>query len=438
MERLVTSELLKWKDSPGRKPLIVRGARQVGKSWSINEFGHQAFSEGIVSVNLEKNPDFHPIFAKNLDAPRILFELELLLNKKIVAGSSLLFFDEIQECPNAIKALRYFYEQVPALHVLAAGSLLEFAFQDISFPVGRVQLLNMHPMNFHEYLKAIKKDLLAETLLKEPIELSEAVHDAIREELRNYFVIGGMPECVKTFVDTKSYRDVLQVQENLLATFRQDFSKYAPYSDKQCLNQVFASVAQYVGQQIKYTRLSDSFSSPTIRKAFELLERARLFKKVKAATPQGVPLGATARENIFKALFLDIGLLSCINNLTHKPDFQKQNLLAIFKGALAEQFVGQEIASSGHENLYYWSRQAKSSSAETDFLVEADGDIIPVEVKSGPAGSLKSLHLLFTSYKNITKAYIFSDQKYGRIDEQKLVFYPLYCAYPVLKKESPF
>jgi predicted AAA+ superfamily ATPase len=331
-------------------------------------------------------------------------------------------------------SLRYFYEQIPELHVVAAGSLLEFALKDISFPVGRVQLLSMYPLNFYEYLKATKKDLLAETLVKEPVDLSDAVHNSIREEMRNYFVIGGMPECVKTFVDDGSFSDVLQVQVNLLATFRQDFSKYAAYSDKQCLNQVLASVAQNVGQQIKYTRLSDSFSNPTIRKAFELLETARLFKKVKAASPEGIPLGASTVENKFKAVFLDIGLLSCINNLAHNPDFQKQNLLAIFKGALAEQFVGQEIASSGHENLYYWSRQAKSSSAETDYLVEVDGDIIPIEVKSGPSGRLKSLHLLFESYKNISKAFVFSDQKYGKIEKQKLIFHPLYYAYGVLKK----
>lgn len=428
MKRNITAKLIAWKQQKNRKPLIVRGARQVGKSYSIVDFGKNHFDGKTHVVNLEKQLNWHKVFEQDLDAARIVMELEVLLNERIETGKSLLFFDEIQACPRAISALRYFYEQLPDLHVIAAGSLLEFALQDISFPVGRVQLMNIHPMSFSEFLEAVGKPLLVEIIAAPPARLSDAIHELLQAELRRYFFIGGMPECVRTFVETSSIKDVYEVQSDLINTFRQDFSKYAPYADKRCLNDVLYSIAQKTGQQVKYLTLSDGFSSPTIKKAFELLCTARLIHKVRASSPAGLPLRASASDKKFKAILLDIGLLVHLSGLPIQAEYTKGQLLAIFKGALAEQFVGQEFLASGQEELFYWSRAAKSSTAEVDYLIVRNSEIIPVEVKGSSSGRLKSLHLLLNACPDIPEAYVFSDANYGQIPEQKLRFLPLYFA----------
>lgn len=428
MDRHITARLLAWKDKQARKPLLVRGARQTGKSYSITHFGKTYFDGRLHLVNFEKRPDWHVIFEENLNPHRILSELEVLLGSKIVAGEDLLFFDEIQACPKAITALRYFFEEAPEQHVIAAGSLLEFALNDIPFPVGRVQLLDMYPMTFSEFLTATGNPTAAGIISEKPEKFSEAVHNMLIGELRKYFFIGGMPECVKTFADNGRMADVFEVQSELMATFRQDFSKYAGRADKTCMNTVLNSVPQHIGRQIKYTALADGFTGPTIKNAFELLEMARIFKKVKASSPSGVPLHANASEKKFKAIFLDIGLLANISGIPVGQEYIKSDLLGVFRGNLAEQFVGQEILAGSASEVYYWSREAKGSNAETDYLIEKDGKIIPIEVKSGKGGSLKSLHLLLNQYPNVTDSYVFSDSHYGKTEDQRITFLPLYFA----------
>lgn len=427
MKRIITEKLVKWKNEPHRKPLLIRGARQVGKTYSIMEFGKIHFNENIHCINFEKNPEIHSIFEQNLDSNRILAELELVLNKKLVQGKDLLFFDEIQECPKAIMALRYFYEQNPEFHVIAAGSLLEFVLQDISFPVGRLQMLFMNPMCFEEFLIANGKEMLSETIKNTNKQLSGTVIKLVNNEIHKYFIIGGMPECVETFIRTGSFIDVINVQTDLIATFRQDFSKYAGHSDKRCLNSVLSSVANKIGEQIKYSHLADNYSNPTIKKAFELLETARLFTKVKAASPSGIPLGANASEKKLKAVFLDIGLLSNLSGFYSKIIVPKQKMFSGFNGKMAEQFAGQELRTAISENLYYWSRDARGSSSETDYLVELDGEIVPIEIKSGKSGSLKSLHLLLETFKNINTSYVFTEDKYGELPGNRIKFLPLFC-----------
>ena len=307
MDRLITQKLVEWKNQPHRKPLILRGTRQVGKTWSVMDFGKHNFGGTVHLVDLEKHPDWHGIFERNLEASRILSDLEILLNASIRPGKDMLFFDEIQSCPRAIMALRYFYEEVPELHVIAAGSLLEFAVQDISFPVGRVQTLNMHPMGFVEFLQATGKTKSAELLTQAPQKLSDTVHQALLEELRLYMFVGGMPESVQRYVENGRIRDAFEVQIELVNTFRQDFSKYAPLADKQCLNAVLSSVARNVGRQIKYARLAEGFTNPTIKKAFSLLSLAQLFRKVSSVNPPVIPFGASASDSRFKAVLVDIG-----------------------------------------------------------------------------------------------------------------------------------
>ncbi len=428
MKRNITEKLISWKNKTAHKPLIIRGARQVGKTYTVLDFGRTHFDGNIHHFNFEKFPELQSIFEQNLDSNRIVSELELAGGKKITPGTDLLFFDEIQECPKAILALRYFYEEKPDLHIIAAGSLLEFALKDISFPVGRLQTLSMHPMTFEEFLLATGNELLAEKTKQSEDPFSEAVINRINNEMYNYFIVGGMPECVATFASTGSFIDVLQLQTDLISAFRQDFSKYSGHSDKRCLNSVLNSVAKKVGEQIKYARLSEDFTNPTIKKAFELLEMARLFNKVRAASPAGIPLGASASEKIFKTVFLDIGLLSNLNGFSSDKTVPKHQLSSAWNGKLAEQFVGQELRASGNDNLYYWVRDKRGSSAETDYIIENGGKIIPIEVKSGKSGKLKSLHLLLKTFPNVQKAYVLTEDKYGEIPEQKIKFRPLFCA----------
>lgn len=428
MERLAVEKLKTWKTQVSRKPLLIRGARQVGKTWLAVDFGRRFFDGRVHVIDLERQPDWHRVFEANLDPQRIVSELEILINARIEPGRDLLFFDEIQSCPRAIMALRYFYEELPKLHVIAAGSLLEFAMKSISFPVGRVQLLQLPPMNFVEFLLAIGKTQVAEVIQGRPERQPESVHRMLLEDVRKYLFVGGMPESVRAFVRSSKLRDALESQAALVDTFRQDFSKYAPYSDKRCLNAVFSATARNVGKQTKYSNLAEGFSNPTIKKTFDLLCLAQVIRKVPSASPAGLPLGASASERKFKAIMVDVGLMHNLCGLPVSAEYTKSDLLAIYQGALAEQFVGQEFISAGQE-LYYWAREARNSTAEVDYLTVVNREIYPVEVKSGAAGRLRSLHLLLKSFANCPNGVVFSTVPYSELPQQKLRFLPLYYAY---------
>ena len=335
-------------------------------------------------------------------------------------------------------ALRYFYEECPELHVIAAGSLLEFAAKDFSFPVGRVQFLNMFPMNFVEFLLAAGKTIATYIIQSPPDKQPDSVHTMLLDELRKYFFVGGMPECVKEYIRTGKIRDSFEVQAELANAYRQDFSKYAPYSDKRCLNAVFSFTAKSVGQQIKYSRMAEGYTNPTIKKAFDLLCLAQVICKVPSASAAGLPLTVSASERKFKALMVDIGLMQNLCGMPVDMEYVKTDLLAIYQGAMAEQFVGQELLAAGQNELYYWAREAKSSSAEVDFLVVKNGKIYPIEIKSGASGKLKSLHLILQTYSNIPTGYVFSCAPYSELPEQKLIFLPLYYAYGVATNREVF
>ena len=435
MERIFAKELEKWKTSLNRKPLIVRGARQVGKTYTVKQFGINSFKSKVHVVDFEKHSDWFGIFEQNLDPKRIVGELEILLNAKITPGNDLLFFDEIQSYPRAIMSLRYFYEEMPEMHVIAAGSLLEFVMKEISFPVGRVQFLNVTPMNFYEFLKATDMGRAAEIICAKPEKLSDTIHNMLLKSLRQFMYVGGMPECVEVWRNSNSMAEVFEIQSNLVETYQQDFSKYAPYTDKRGLNHVLNKVATNVGRQIKYSQLSGEFTGPTNKKAFELLQLAKIVNKIRATSPASLPLGASASEIRFKAILLDMGLMRSLNDLPSNIEFIKNDLLAMYHGALSEQFAGQEFLSAGMEKLFYWSREAKSSSAEVDYLIVKNNKIYPVEIKGGVSGKLKSMHLLLQKYSNIEQGYIFSTAPFGKIPEQKLTFLPLYYAYGLLARD---
>lgn len=427
MFRFIEDRLVSWKNARRRKPLILKGARQVGKTKSLKRFGETKF-DTVVVADMERNPDWHRVFESNLDPRRICAELEILTDRKIVPGRTLLFIDEIQACPRAVMALRYFYEEMPELHVVAAGSLLEFVLKDIAFPVGRVQFLDLYPLGFVEFLKACGKEEAARVVTDPPDGIPEATHKFLCQCLREYFFIGGMPESVLAFRETGSFKEAFEAQAGICDTYRADFAKYQPRVDPVCLNAVLSSVSQRVGRQLQYAKLTDGFSNPTIKKAFDLLCLAGVVARVPAADPSGLPLGASASARIFKALMVDIGLMRHLSGMPVEVEYGKPDLLRIFQGAMAEQFVGQELRQSQDIGPYYWSRRAKSSSAEVDFLAVHGGRIFPVEVKSGAAGSLKSMHMCLKSHPNCPEGIVYSTRPPGELPEQKLLFLPLYLA----------
>ncbi len=427
MRRTIEEKLVAWKDSKRRKPLILKGARQVGKTWTISEFGKNHF-EDIVIVDLEKNRDMHAYFAGNLNPKTILQSLEIVFRRKIIPGKVLLFFDEIQSCPRAIMALRYFYEEIPQLHVIAAGSLLEFALKDISFPVGRIQYLHLYPMTFYEFLLATGNDSAVEIISSQPEAFSETVHEALLSQLKPYFLTGGMPESVKVFVEDGTLFNSFEVHQELILSFKDDFSKYAPYADKHCLDNVFKSIATNIGNQIKYSSLSDSFSQPTNKKAFDLLNKALVIQKICSIGNMDIPFDIHSSDKKFKSILVDIGLLQHLSGISTDILYKESNLMNMYRGALAEQFVGQEFIAAFEDRLFYWARDYRGSGAEVDFAVKINGKPYPVEVKSGKAGSLKSLHMVLKSNPQCAAGIIFSTRPFSTLPEQKLIFLPLYYA----------
>jgi hypothetical protein len=304
---------------------------------------------------------------------------------------------------------------------------MEFAFGEISIPVGRVQYLHMYPMTFYEYLIALDKESMADCILNWPVTTDETIQKMILNELRTYFFIGGMPECIKTFIDSSSMIETFAVQSEILDSYRDDFAKYKPRMDMTCLDAVFLSVARSIGEQLKYTRLNESHSGQMNHRAFDLLAKAKVIHKIPACDPSGLPLGATANPKKFKAALLDIGLLQRLCQVPAEQELKQESLLAMYRGKLAEQFVAQELLTWQGSELFYWAREARGSSAEVDYLVVREGKIHPVEVKSGTGGSLKSLHLMLDKYPNCPHGLVLYSGPYRELPDQKITFLPLYC-----------
>ena len=426
MDRYIFSDLKSWIHKKRRKPLLLRGARQVGKTWLVEKLAQEEF-ENYLKIDFEENTELVSIFEGDLDPQKICAELELRTGIDIITGKTLLFIDEIQICPRAIIALRYFYEKMPSLHVIAAGSLLEFALSEISFPVGRIQSLEIHPMNFSEFLLALGYSKAAEICSNPITKVSKTTHVFLIEQLRIYWLVGGMPECIKVYANTKSIKQAAEVQDEICETYQMDFGKYKPKTDVNCLTTVFSSIAASVGQQIKYTGLAKDYTIPTIKKAYESLVLAWIAKKVKSVSTPGIPLEVHASDKKFKNVFLDIGLMNRVMKIDYNEALNHKNLLAIYRGQLAEQFVGQEFATATSKQLYYWARDAKNSNAEIDYIMQPEGTLVPVEVKDGPSGKLRSLHLYRNSYDS-KLAVVFYAGTIGKLRDENIIFLPLYFA----------
>ncbi|MDQ6993163.1 MAG: ATP-binding protein [Mariprofundus sp.] len=385
-----------WFEQQTHKPLVLRGARQVGKSTLIRLFAEQRKLE-LVELNFERNPEYADLFASN-DPKQIVAAMRLMLNKSLRQGSSILFLDEIQAAPKTLASLRYFYEEMPNLHIIAAGSLLDFELASPSFsmPVGRISYMHLHPMNFTEFLRAVGEMSLAEYIETWQIDddLPAPLHGKLMGLLRQCMAIGGMPEVVKSFAELSDYRQAEQIKQDLLATFTDDFAKYARNQDQELIRLAFRKAPTLIGRKVKYSEINKGMPTPRVAQALNQLDMARVIHKVLRSAANGIPLSAEENIKFLKLLFLDVGLVSTMMNVSWQA--LQEDLLLINQGALAEQWVGQELLSSldAHlqPHLHYWAREAASSSAELDYVIEGDQPVA-VEVKAGKSGSLKSLHL---------------------------------------------
>ncbi len=405
MNRNIEKHLQSWRNDPSRLPLLVRGARQVGKSFTIEKFGREFF-ESCITINFDLYPNLAAVFEETLEPVRILEILSVTARQDIVPGKTLLFLDEIQQCPRAIMALRYFYEKLPDLHVIGAGSLLEFALEaeDFRMPVGRIQYLYMYPMTFGEFLEAVGEQRARFSIaVHDPSgRFPEAVHAHLLSLLKTYCAVGGMPAVVQAYCAGKSIHRCQRLQAAIAQTYRDDFGKYARRAHLAHLQNLFQSSPKLVGRKFKYAAVDDSVPSRDLKQALGLLEKAGVVYRVKQTSGDGLPFEAGASDRNFKVVFLDVGIMQNLCGLSGDM-LAESDILSVHAGAVAEQFVGQELVGNSdpftRAGLYYWAREARTSSAEVDYLVACGTQVLPLEVKAGKCGTLRSMQLFLQQYR---------------------------------------
>ncbi len=405
MYRAAFEYLKAWKGKSNRKPLVIRGARQVGKSYLVRSFARQCGYE-LFEINFEQDHDTADCFLSN-QPDQILSLLELKRGQKIVPGKTLLFLDEIQAAPKVFSSLRYFYEQVPGIHMVAAGSLLEFVLENHTFsmPVGRIEYLHLGPMTFKEFLGGINRENLADLL--EAASLVQPVPDVLHKELmqlfRLYLFIGGMPESIGVYADNRSLLEVDAVKHGILQTYQDDFNKYGQRIDPVRIRKVFMRLPFLVGNKLKYVHLDATGKSTDLKNILHLLALAKLYYPVFHSSANGIPLGAQYNEKFQKPLFLDVGLLMSACGMTLGDIETLQDTALINSGALCEQFVGQHLLYRNPmfmaPELFYWCREKRQASSEIDYVISSGATVIPVEVKAGKTGTLKSLHVFVKEKK---------------------------------------
>ncbi len=437
MKRLLYHDLCKWKAEKHRKPLILRGARQVGKTHIIRQFSHTF--EQFIEINFEKTPDALAIFSGNLDPVRLSRDIEIFTNQKIIPGKTLIFFDEVQVEPRIITALRYYYEEMPNLHVVAAGSLVDFAIESVGVPVGRVTFMHMYPMSFIEYLKATQNNILAKEIIKHSISesINESIHNKALKLAAEYMAIGGMPEVVSTWIDTNDITAVENVKSDIIDAYRQDTDKYASMTQIKYLEFIYERLPRLMGTRFKYSSISKEFRKRELGPCLELLSKARVVHKVYHTRANGFPIGAESDLEKFKVVPLDIGLSQKMLGLELKNWFLNPNSTLINKGEITECFVGQEMLvynSATDEKLYYWQRETRGSSSEVDYIIIKTNKIIPVEVKSGAGTALKSMRIFLDSHPNSPYGIRFSVHNYSVFDS--IHSYPLYAVASVMSNHD--
>ena len=425
MYRIAIEKLLKWKQSKRRKPLIIEGARQVGKTWLMKEFGKQAYTETIY-INFDSNSRMAELFASDLDTDRLIMGLELYAGHKIDPDNSLLIFDEVQEVPRALASLKYFYENTPQYHIVCAGSLLSIALhQGTSFPVGKVDFLKLYPLSFKEFLIATDKERFAELLDKQDFGMITCFKQTYIDSLKQYYFIGGMPEAVQSFAENKDFNEVREIQKRILAAYEQDFSKHAPNEIVPRLRMVWNSIPSQLAKENKkfiYGLVRDGARAKDYETAIMWLSDCGLVHKVSRVNAAGIPLRANEDLKAFKLFVVDVGLLGCMAGLRQRTLLDGNALFVEFKGALTEQYVCQQLKTIEDLEVYYYTNDR--GSCEVDFVVDTGEQIVPVEVKAEVnlrAKSLKTYQEKFSPEVSIRTS--MSDYK----KEEWLVNLPLYA-----------
>lgn len=431
MERLLFADLEKWKDKKRRKPLIIQGARQVGKTWIMREFGKRYFEETIY-ISFDNNERMKHVFEIDFDIKRIISALKIESGKNFSAENTLLIFDEIQEVPKALTCLKYFYENAPEYAIVAAGSLLGVAIHEgTSFPVGKVDFLRLYPLNFYEFLLAVDEKPLAELLDKKDFDLINAFSGKYIDLLKKYYYVGGMPEVVQCYAETDDMLEVRAIQKELLTYYEEDFSKHAPKETVPRIQMVWNSIPAQLAKENRkfiYGIIREGARAKDFELALQWLQDCGLIHKSYRVTKPGMPLIAYMDMNSFKIFALDVGLLAAKGNLSSKVLLEGNRIFQEFKGALTEQYVAQELSASGYE-LYYYSTE--NSSGEIDFVIQHESYCIPLEVKAEENLRAKSLRAFCEKYQ--PEIALRSSMSNYRVQEW-MTNVPLYSLVPYLQE----
>ena len=418
MNRTIYEKLKLWKERPDRKPLIIDGARQVGKTFIVNEFGNNEFVK-YAYFNFDGNKQLINIFNEDLNVDRILTSLSAMVGFKI-DENTLVFFDEIQECGKAVTSLKYFCENKRELYIIAAGSLLGLSYSDgTGFPVGKVDFLKMYPMSFREYLLSEKEDILVELIENKDYKTIKQVKNKYENYFKTYCFVGGMPEVVYNYINKRDFNEVSLIQKNILKSYDLDFSKHAKNVKLERIRMVFNAIPQELSKEnkkFKYSDIKKGARSKDFEDAIQFLRDAGLIYIVNNIKKFTSPITSYADHSCFKIHALDIGLLSSMNNVSANIINDMDKIFIEYKGAIAEQFVLNQLLYSGFEKVFYYTDE--TSRLEVDFVVESEGEIVPIEVKSGINLKAKSLNSVITK-NNIKKAvrYSLADYKQNEIIE---------------------
>lgn len=425
--RLIDKDLAEWAAGRNHKPVLLRGARQVGKSTAVRHLG-ETF-EHYIEINFEKFPEFNTLFEGNLDVMRITSQMEALTGKRITPGKTLLFLDEIQNCPEAIMSLRFFKEDLPGLHVIAAGSLLEFALDELpTYGVGRIHSIFMYPMTFDEFLYANGENMLINARNHASIDnpLPEPLHNKLSTLFRTYILVGGMPEAVATWVSSHDFLECQKIQDDIIISYEDDFPKYKRKVDPQLLRLTMRSAAVQCSKKFIFADVGGGYRTEEVKKALEMLILAGICAPVTRTAANGLPLGSESDASMRKILLLDSGLLLRLLNMTLGDISELTSLILtssapdlINKGAIAEMIAGLEMMRYQNSNirheLYFWIRNAKNSQAEVDYVTTLRLQILPIEVKAGMRGGMKSLWI-FMREKKLDKAVRCSLENFGSFE----------------------
>lgn len=404
MQRDFIQKLIEWKDSKRRKPLILTGVRQCGKTYLLKEFGSEYF-DNFCYINFESAGKYSAIFEYDYDVKRILREIELAENVKIIAGKTLLIFDEIQECPKAITSLKYFCENLQELHLVCAGSLLGVAIkkENISFPVGKVNRMQLYPMSFKEYLQAVGEGKYIELFNDWNInrEIPELYTVPLERHLKNYYIVGGMPEAVKEFAESGDYAEVAKIQDEILSDYSDDFSKHAPISEIEKIRMIWDSIPKQLAKEnnkFVFSHVKEGKRAHELEAALQWLKNSGLVHLVELVQNAELPLSSNADSTYFKVYMADSGLLCRRLGLSYKNILEENTALSTFKGAITENYVLQELIVQ-NKVPYFWR---SGNTAELDFLFEEDGNVIPVEVKAATNTQAKSFKQFCKKYQSKT------------------------------------